>query len=38
MADKAPYFRPLSPMLHMVVAIFIALFLFIVIDSFISKT
>ncbi|WP_280527995.1 hypothetical protein [Bartonella queenslandensis] len=38
MADKAPHLRPLSPTLHMVVAVFVALFLFIVIGSFISKT
>ncbi|WP_375686386.1 biotin/lipoyl-binding protein [Bartonella sp. AC331YNZD] len=38
MADKAPYLRLLSPTLHMVVAVLIALFLFIVIGSFIAKT
>ncbi|QEE08995.1 HlyD family type I secretion periplasmic adaptor subunit [Bartonella kosoyi] len=38
MVDKAPHLRPLSPTLHMVVAVFVALFLFIVIGSFISKT
>ncbi|WP_273789871.1 hypothetical protein [Bartonella sp. ML70XJBT] len=38
MADKAPHLRPLSPTLHMVVTVLVALFLFIVIGSFITKT
>ncbi|WP_156850476.1 HlyD family type I secretion periplasmic adaptor subunit [Bartonella refiksaydamii] len=38
MADKIPSLRPLSPTLHMVVAVLIALFFFIVIGSFIAKT
>ncbi|MET3589385.1 multidrug efflux pump subunit AcrA (membrane-fusion protein) [Bartonella silvatica] len=38
MADKTPHLRPLSLTLHMVIAVLIALFLFIVVGSFITKT
>ncbi|WP_455482285.1 HlyD family type I secretion periplasmic adaptor subunit [Bartonella sp. B35(2025)] len=38
MANKILHLRPLSPTLHMVVAILITLFFFIVISSFITKT